>query len=466
MENFLFDEFQNVSAKQWKQKIQFDLKGADYNKTLLTNTREGITIKPFYHHDTYKQLSVPINKDDFVICQSIYVNEEKTANLLAKDALIRGANAIKFIVYKDFNFKILLQKLFAAPNEKVKIYFEFHFIDESFILQLLDFVQEKNIYLNLDIIGNLAKNGNWFSDHKKDYNTLTTFFKSTNSNLGILAVNASLYQNSGANIVQQIAYTLCHANEYLNFVFGLYKKNEIQIKQFETLAKHMQFNFSIGGNYFFEIAKIRAFRVLWKLLINEYNLDFSANIFAEPSSRNKSIYDYNVNMLRTTTECMSAILGGVNTISNLAYDNIFHKKNEFGERIARNQLIILKEESKLKNSDFVKGTYYIEELTTEIAEKSLTIFKEIEKSGGFLKQLFEGTIQRKIHENAQKEQEEFDKGTEVLIGANKYPNKEDNIKDTLELYPFLRTNKRETLIKPIIAIRLAEKMEKIRMKAE
>jgi len=130
-----------------------------------------------------------------------------------------------------------------------------------------------------------------------------------------------------------------------------------------------------------------------------------------PSLRNKSIYDYNVNMLRTTTECMSAILGGANVVNNVSYDTIFHKSNAFGERIARNQLLILQDESYLNTAQqAVKGTYYIEALSIQIAEKALKIFKEIEQKGGFVNQLMAGVIQRKINENAKKEQAQFDVG--------------------------------------------------------
>jgi methylmalonyl-CoA mutase len=172
-------------------------------------------------------------------------------------------------------------------------------------------------------------------------------------------------------------------------------------------------------------------------------------------------------MLRTTTECMSAILGGADTVSNISYDSVYHKKNEFGERISRNQLLILKEESYFINaSEYAEGSYYIESLTKEISEKALAIFKDIEKGGGFLKQLKEGTIQRKIKESADKEQAQFDKGELVLLGTNKHPNMDDKMNDTIELYPFVKTKPRKTLIPPVIARRLAEKMEQERLNDE
>ena len=172
-------------------------------------------------------------------------------------------------------------------------------------------------------------------------------------------------------------------------------------------------------------------------------------------------------MIRTTSECMSAILGGSNSVLNLSYDAVFQKSNEFGERIARNQSLILDNESYFKNSQLAaNGSYYIESLTKEIAHKSLNLFKDIEKNGGFLKQLKLGAIQRKISESAEKEQHLFDAGKLILIGTNKYANSSDKMKDKLELDPFLKTNPRKTLIEPIISKRLAEKTELERLKHE
>jgi methylmalonyl-CoA mutase len=164
---------------------------------------------------------------------------------------------------------------------------------------------------------------------------------------------------------------------------------------------------------------------------------------------------------------MSAILGGADAVANLAYDAIYHKDNEFGDRISRNQLLVLKHESYFdKVNNPADGAYYIEALTVELAEKALELFKDIEKNGGLISQLIDGTIQRKINESAQKEQELFDSGKEVLLGTNKYPNKNDQMKNDLELYPFVKQNARKTLITPIIKKRLAEKLEQERLSQE
>jgi len=264
-------------------------------------------------------------------------------------------------------------------------------------------------------------------------------------------------------MVQELAYGLAHANEYLN------QLNNTAIAHNNIKAQDLQvtFNVALGSNYFFEIAKLRALRKLWSTLAFEYKANTHCHIMASPTKRNKTVYEYNTNMLRTTTECMSAILGGANTICNLPYDAIFHKTNKFGNRIARNQLLILKHESFFNAvNNPADGSYYIETLTEQLAEKALILFKDIEKQGGFLKQLKYGTIQRKIKESALKEQEQFNNGEKILVGTNKYASTNDKMTNEIQLYPFVKTKPRKTLIQPIIEKRLAEPLEQKRLKNE
>jgi len=428
---------------------------------LVWESNEGIKVRPFYHQDDFEALNIPTIEGDTKVCQSIFISDAQTANFLAKDALQRGATAIQFEANKTFDIDELLNSVIASEaKQSVIFYFKLNFLSESFLSDLIEKTREYTVFLNIDLIGNLAKSGNWYQDIKQDHKILENILKKASLTTTVLSVDAALYQNAGANCIQQVAYALAHANEYLNHFD---RSNIIQRGHEESI----QFNFSVGSNYFFEIAKLRAFRYLWELLCDEYNFHIEPHLFVKPSLRNKTLYDYNVNMLRTTTECMSAILGGANTISNVSYDTMYHKKNEFGERISRNQLLILQDESSFKEAaHFADGSYYIETLTKQIAEKALELFKDIESSGGFIKQLFTGTIQRKLVENAQKEQTQFDMGSTVLVGTNKYPNKDDKMKENLELYPFVKTKPRKTLIKPIIAKRLAEKLEQQRLEKE
>lgn len=455
----LFDDFNPVSSKQWKQKIQFELDGADYNKTLLWNSPEDIQVKPFYHKDEFVGASnVHTKASEFRICQNIFVHDLAKSNLRAINSVNRGAESIRFTIENEnTDLAKLLENL---PLENIRLYFNLNFLSTDFIKKIDALAKQKNatIFCNLDPIGQLAKEGNWFKTKEKTNFETLNILAATTTNVSLISIDGGLYQNAGANIVQQIAYTLAHANEYCNSSDS-YRNSKIK--------QPIVLEISVGTNYFFEIAKLRALRLLFNLIAKEYNPDLDCHLLVTPTKRNKTIYDYNVNMLRTTTECMSAILGGADAIANLPYDALYHKDNEFGDRIARNQLLILKNESYFDKVDNpADGSYYIESLTQQLAEKALTLFKDIEANGGFLKQLNEGIIKRKIQESADKEQELFDAGKEILLGTNKYPNKKDRMKDELELFPFVKIKPRKTLITPIIEKRLAEKMEQDRLKEE
>lgn len=452
MKTKLFQDFNAVSSKQWKQQIQFELKGADYNDTLIWESLEGIKVKPFYHSDdSISTYTSNTNTTAFTILQQIFVHDIQMSNKKAKESLNRGAESILFTIESD---KIDIAKLMTnLPLENVVYYFNLPFISTEYVKSLNDFATTNsyNFIIQVDPIGQLCKDGNWYENLNSDIQKLNEISK--NTTIPFLTIQSGIYQNSGANMVQQLAYTLAHSNEYFNRISVINQPITIEI--------------AVGTNYFFEIAKLRALRLLFKTLATEYNHNFDCHIIATPTKRNKTLYDYNVNMLRTTTECMSAILGGANAVSNLAYDAIYHKDNEFGDRISSNQLLILKEESyfdKVNNAS--DGAYYIESLTDQLAEKALEVFKEIEANGGFITQLIEGTIQRKISESAQKEQALFNSGKEILLGTNKYPNPNDKMKHDLELFPFVKTKDRKTLIVPIIEKRLSEKVEQERLALE
>ena len=458
MEKPLFDEFDPVSAKAWKQQIQYDLKGKDYNENLVWESPEGIHIKPFYHRDDLQNVDLITSQRplSWQIAQEILVADTAKANSKALDILQRGAESLIFTLPSE---SIEIDRLLAGiDTEKVPVQFNFRFLSLDYLKKCLNGSENStgNLHLNIDIIGHLAKTGNWFFNENKDFGILRDILaaNSQRKTANMMGIDASLYQNAGANIVQQLAYALAHANEYLNRLDS------------GSIGK-LTFNIAVGSHYFFEIAKIRALRKLWETLAPEYGLPTECHITAHPSQRNKTLYDYNVNMLRTTTECMSAILGGADTVCNLPYDALFDKDNEFAERIARNQLLILKEESyfdAIENP--ASGSYYIESLTQQLAEKALVPFKDIELNGGFLKQLKSHTIQRKIKESAQKEQHLFDTEKEILVGTNAYQNPADTRKADLELHPFVTTESKKTLIEPIVKKRLAEGVEKGRLKEE
>lgn len=449
----LFTDFEHVSSKQWKQQIQYDLKGADYNETLVWESPEGIKIKPFYHADETPESLFASNKNEsFKICQNIFVFDLEKSVRRSLETLQRGAESLRFTIEdKNIDVAKLLETL---PLEKTIVYFNLQFLSLEFVQQLNEIAQKRKatFYIQLDPINELAKDGNWFTDLNADFKLLNQI-KSTCTSVNFLSIDGTLYQNAGATMVQQIAYIASHATEYFNRI--------------ENLSGTIVLEVAVGSHYFFEIAKIRALRLVLESVAAEFNSDIKFHILTTPSKRNKTLYDYNVNLLRTTTECMSAILGESDAVANLPYDALYHKENEFGDRIARNQLLVLKHESYFdKVNNPADGAYYIENITQQMAEKALLLFKETEAAGGFITQLIEGTIQKKITESAIKEQELFESGKEVLLGTNKYPNKDDRMSHDLELFPFVKTKPRKTLITPIIEKRLAEKMEKERLDKE
>lgn len=451
MKTKLFSDFDPVSAKAYKQKIQFDLKGAGYNETLVWNSLEGIDVKPFYHQDDMKETVKIAAPEQWFIGEKIFIHNAAASAQTAKNAIANGTEAIYFQADAAFDVAVLFEGLTDA---RAPLYFELNFLDAPFYKRLHAFAKTQAITIKLDPIHQLAADGNWFYNSKKDHLLLSEILS---NNGGALTIDTTLYQNAGATMVQQLAYGLAQLTEYLN-----------HCEQKKIPLTVITFDVAVGTNYFFEIAKLRALRQLTATVVAAFDLkNIAVKIIAHPSRRNKTIYDYNTNMLRTTTECMSAVLGGADWVVNMPYDALYHKTNSFGQRIARNQLIVLKEESyfdKVQNP--ADGTYYIEEVTKQLAEKALALFKDIERSGGFLKQLKEGTIQRKIKESATKEQAQFDEGSLSLLGTNKHPNPEDKMKGDLELYPFVKINPRKTLIEPIISRRLAEATEKERLKNE
>jgi methylmalonyl-CoA mutase len=446
----LFNEFPPFSSAQWKQQIQFELRGADYNDALVWESPEGIKVKPFYHRDENKSQQSVHSGAGFIIAQDIFVFDLEKSIHRAKDSLERGAQSIRFIIA---DAKTDVEKLIQSlQGQQITLFFSLQFLDEDFIKRIDHAVSKSHhqAFIHCDVIHQLTQDGNWFTGA----DNLQTLGRVADqcSHISVLSVDGTIYQNAGANMIQQVAYTLAQANEYLN---------RVQTK------KPILVRLAVGSNYFFEIAKLRAFRLLFNLIAKEYGHTQDCHLLAVPTKRNKTLYDYNINMLRTTTECMSAILGGADTVCNMPYDALYHKSNEFGERIARNQLLILKYESYFGAvANPADGSYYIEELTRQIADKALKLFKEVEAKGGLIESLKEGVIQKKIRESAESEQELFDQGKAILVGTNKHPNPLDRMANDLELFPFVKTKPRKTLVTPIIEKRLAEKLEQQRLTSE
>jgi methylmalonyl-CoA mutase len=279
----------------------------------------------------------------------------------------------------------------------------------------------------------------------------------------VINLNASNFTNAGADIVQELAFAVSMGCEYMT-----------QLTQRgiapELAASKIGFTFGTGSNYFPEIAKLRAARLLWSVILNGFRPanaeNIRMNIHCVTSEWNKTIYDPYVNLLRTQTEAMSAILGGTDSLTVEPFDTVFRQPEEFSERIARNQQLILKEEAYFdKVADPAAGSYYIENLTSLIAENAWKLFLEIEEKGGFLSCLKSGYIQQKLSESAKKRINDVATRKTSLLGTNQYPNTLEKITETIDLERVFKTKPSgdDLLIDPITIFRGSQQYDKLRM---
>ncbi len=438
VKNSLFQDFKKVSTQEWKLKIQADLKGTDY-QSLITKTLEGIDIKPYYHYDTYIPSEQTFN-DQFNIVQELNLSDESIANKIALNALKKGADFFTFYVDKPFDIDKLIKNL-----DLNKLIFKADMLQVDFLVNLAKKTQEKSRLL-IDPLGHFARYGNWFDNEQKDFDNLKVLKDKVSEKFLHIDIRTEHYKNAGANITQEIAYGLSHAVEYIE-------------KLGEGILPQIQFSMAQGSHYFFEIIKIKVLKNLWQIISTSYQNPQIPLVYARPALRNKTIFDPYVNLLRTGMEIMSAILGGADFVANIPFDVTYKKSNEFSERLARNQLIILKNEAHFNEAlRSTSGNYFLEENIYKLSEQALNLFKTLEKSGGFLAQLYKGQIQRKISASAEKQDKKYSNGEIVLVGTNKYINQNEEI-PAIDFYPFLKKRKGQTLIRPIVPKRLAEKTE-------
>ena len=420
----LFENFDIISDKEWKNKVQVELKGLEYNETLVWGTNDQINVKPLYTKDDVDYSTIqplPRNSKDWKIISKY------TGNINQDYSFLYGY----LIPQKSFNEKIEL------PNY-LDLFIEF---DNATDLKSLENIPNLK-YLDLDIYGYLAQNGLWQNDSQKASKALVKEVLELKNFEKVISIQADVYQNAGANHVQQLAITLAHAVEYLEN-FGA------------DIADKIYFKFAVGSNYFFEVAKLRAFRFLWKLILEQYNKESEAFIFTSTSDRNKSKLDIYNNVIRTTLESSAAIFGSSDAVFVGSYDEV-NNETDFGLELAAKQQLLLQKESYLNQfTDPAAGSFYIESLTNQLAENALELFKTIQNVGGFVRALENETLQDYIYTSAKKEQKDFDEQIIKLIGVNKYRNEADII----EKLPKEKIIKQALFI-PIVPTRLAEKEEK------
>lgn len=442
-DNKLFLDFPPISAEQWKEKIVKDLKGADYDKKLVWKTGEGFDSQPFYRNEDLNHIaglsSYPgdfpftrgnkTNSNNWLVRQDIQVDDVQSANEKALGIRLKGVDSLGFqLGKKTLSFELVDSLLNNIRADVMELNFS-----TNFPLELVKIIDELAKKYNRDLdkirgsvefdpIGeycvSVAAQKNF--DNKLKQLEDVVHASSLLKNFHPITVDGSVFQDSGSGIVSQLAFTLAKGADYLTYLTS--KSFEI-----DEIAPKIRFHFSVGSNYFMEIAKFRAARYLWSKIVNAYGLSDADNaamfIHCSNSSFNKTVYDPYVNMLRTTTETMSSVIGGIDSMSVLPFNAVFEKTTVFSERVARNQQLVLKGESYFdKVVDPAAGSYFIENLTNNIIHETWKLFLEVQDRGGYLEAFKQGFITQKIQEEAVAKDLEIAQRRRSILGTNQYPN--------------------------------------------
>ena len=437
----LFGQFPPISTTEWKDKVIADLKGADFDKKLVWRTNEGFNVQPMYRAENIVGLkttdSLPGEypyvrgtkcDNEWLIRQDIFVENPQEANRKALDLLNKGITSLGFQIGRDQITPESLASLLNGINaEKVELNFISCIKNASKIgEELSSYFKKQGIDLQkvkgsigFDPFKRILKHGR---DFPKYADMAEQVINSVSELPGyrVLMADAFMLNNAGSYITQELGFALAWGNEWLSVLTdkGL---------TVDKVANRIKFNFGISSNYFMEMAKFRAARMLWAQIVSAYkpNCDCASKIemHAQTSQFNMTIYDAHVNLLRSQTETMSAALAGVNSITVTPFDITYKQPDEFSERIARNQQLLLKEESHFnKIVDPAGGSYYIETLTASIAEEAWKLFLEVEDAGGFYAALRSGFVQNTVNAAAESRRTAIARRKEILLGTNQYPN--------------------------------------------
>lgn len=434
----LFDQFPPVSTQEWKAKVEADLKGAPFDKKLVWRTNEGFDLQPMYRAEDIENLST-LNSlpgeypyvrgtradNDWLTRQEILADSVEEANAKALEVLTKGVNSLGFTVQNP-SVEAIETLLKGIDLEKVEINLRScprHAVElaKALVEYLKKTGKESQFHGSIDfnpfrkpLLHGVPFPGDITAIAKDLIETVRPV-----KNLKVLSVNSVMLSDAGAYIYQELGYALAWGAQWLTSL------TDAGMDAAEV-AERIKFNMGISSNYFMELAKFRAARMLWAQIVRQYtdNLDAcKMAVHAATSRFNQTIYDAHVNLLRSQTECMSAALAGVDSITVVPFDVTYEKPDDFSERIARNQQFLLKEESHLdKVVDPAGGSYYVETLTVSIAHQAWKLFLEVEDKGGFLTEVNNGDIQKVIKATSEKRHTDVARRKEILLGTNQYPN--------------------------------------------
>ncbi len=487
----LFDQFPPVGKQEWLDKINDDLKGADFSEKLVWKTDEGFEVLPFYMQEdnenlkfidslTGKFLYLIGNKTDnntWKIRQNITVKDYHKANGKAVEILMKGVDSLGFNIadpesVSGKNIESLLENIYT---ELVEINFLSEGKTKEIIQYFLNYIKNTNSdpqkitgAIETDPLSRLMLNGTLCIPVEKGFDYLTDVAEMTFPLPGFRAIhiNASNFCNAGSDLVQELGFAISIGAEYISqFVErGL---------SADVAASKIRFSFGVGSDFFLEIAKLRAARLLWSTVMNGFipgnKESAKMEMHCVTSRWNLTLYAPHMNILRTQTEAMAAVLGGADTLTVEPFDRISREPNEFSQRLARNQQLILKEESYFdKVVDPVSGSYYIENLTSLMAENAWKLFVETESHGGFLESLKKGFIQEEIKRSAENRKNNISKGKIRFVGTNLYPEQDEKIPPRTDIEGLFgeQSTATDIIVEPIRLFRGPETLEKIRMTVE
>lgn len=439
----LLADFPAITTEEWMAKINADLKGADFEKKLVWKTNEGFNVMPFYRLEDVAELKTTTSApgefpyvrgtktdNDWYVRQDIDATCAKTANAKALDVLNKGINSLGFILNKqELSAEYIATLLNGICPECVELNFRVcircaaqlaTILTDYFKAQGADLAKVEGS-INCDPINRMMLKGKELNQAEvAEIAVATVKAAAALPKFRVIGVNSLSLNNAGAYCSQELGYALAWGAEYMTMLTegGLTA---------DEAGKAIKFNMGVGGNYFMEIAKFRAARMLWAMIVKAYApaCDCAAKmrVHAETSTFNKTIYDAHVNLLRTQTEAMSATIAGVDSLTVNGFDVTYKESDDFSERIARNQQLLLKEESHFdKVTDPSAGSYYIENLTNSIAEQAWKLFLEIQNEGGFFAAVEAGKVQEAMKATSAKRLKDVSARKEVLLGTNQFPN--------------------------------------------
>lgn len=437
----LFAEFPPISTQEWEKVILKDLKGADYTRKLIWNSPEGIPVRPYYRAEDLQKLTDsefnPLNfkfvkengdkANAWLVRQDIEVNDHIQAKEKAIDLLSRGVESIGFILEEPHTIEEIRDFLNDLPLGEAEFNFE-GFVPGQ-IIEVLGEMVDKELLdpskvrgsCQWDTLGGFSLYGSFEFEEEEELAEMADWMEESERfpGLRIIGIHGRNFHQAGATITQELAFSLAQASQYIALL------TEFLVPA-DVVASKISFHFAAGSDYFMEIAKFRAARMLWSRLLEDFEIPKdqapAMYIHAETSRWNQTVYDPYVNLLRNTTEAMSAAIGGIDSMTVLPFDYPYEVPTAFAERIARNQQILLKEEACFDRvADPAAGSYYIETLTSSIAEAAWKTFQEIEAAGGYTDAFYEGIIQDAIVTAAIERDRNIAQRKEILLGTNQYP---------------------------------------------